>query len=567
MSEKALDFQQTPKVWPILTHRVGAPMRDGIRLATDIWLPEGDGPFPAILVRTPYCYETINSLYELPKRMVKAGYAFVIQFTRGQWGSEGIFRYTANDWKDGYDAVEWVADQPWCDGNVGMMGTSFLAMTQLYAASEQPPHLKAISPVAPYFRHYYNTYCRIMHLEWTRGVQQNFPEYFARQANGDSALASEFQHRLRSRPAYSAADGWVEGPYLKVYKDMMERPANDRAFWDQIELTDEAYSRMNVPMFWISGGHIDRSTFECIHSWQKIKSLAPSNQHHMLLGPYPHGAVEEYGLLTTTLGPYEFDENVKTDNIGMRIAFFNRHLKGLDEDADLPDNVRIYITGSNLWREFSDIPVPEATNRKLYLSSRGGAKTASGDGVASFTPGSSALSDTVLVDPKNPVSGYDSFDMGWAIHREDVLVYTSAPMENPITVVGEPKAILHVACDTPDADITVDFCEVRDTGLTVRLSTFTMRLRHRHGAQNGDVFMTPGKPEKVDISMEWMGHTFLPGTRIRITLRGTNFPLIDPNPNTNEPIHYATKLERTKLHIYHTETMPSWIEVPTISIA
>jgi putative CocE/NonD family hydrolase len=427
-----IEHQPAPEGWPPPTMRVGMPMRDGVRLATDIWLPEGDGPFPAIVVRTPYNYQIVGPYVEAAKGFLAAGYAFIMQFVRGQWGSEGYWVFGGrNERPDGYDAVEWVAAQPWCDSNVGMIGTSYLAMTQLYAAELQPPHLKAISPIAPVTDFFQATpfiggaHSTNHMINWTRNVQQDFPEYMAN-LGSDPELAREVQKRLRQRPLISAADEWLTGPYLEMYKSFLTHPFSDHEFWDQINYVDGAYAKMDVPMYWASG-HFDVSTWHCIDAWKRIGSLAPPNTHHMLLGPYTHGPDEEFGLRKTTHGPYEMADNVMTDNVALRIPFFDRHVRGMDVDADLPDSVRVYIMGSNVWKDFSDMPVPEADIRPLFLSSKGMARTAAGDGKLQFDASGLQGSDEVRVDPENPVIQTDPFDMSSVIHREDVLVYTSDP--------------------------------------------------------------------------------------------------------------------------------------------
>ena len=555
-----------PEGWAAPSIRVGATMRDGVRLATDIWLPEGNGPFPAILMRTCYPYGVFSVLNQLVEQFRQAGYAFVVQFIRGQYGSEGKFIFGgANERTDGYDVVEWVAAQPWCDSNVGMLGTSYLAMTQLYAAATKPPHLKAISPIAPItnfldYTPFKGGAFSLGHMSfWPNLIQPDFLKYEPLTPEQQR----EMHRRRRHRPLIDAANGWLDGPYLEMYRSFFEHPQTDSEFWDNINYTDEDYSQMDVPMFWVSG-HYDPSTAHVLDAWRKIQKLAPGNQHHMLLGPYSHGPMEEYGCRTTSFGPYEFGENVITDNVAMRIPFFDRHLKGIDTGADLPNRVRAYITGSNVWREFSDVPVPEAKLRSLYLSSHGRAQSKTGDGVASFQSGSPAASDQVLVDPENPVSGPLIAAITSVADREDVLVYNSAPLTEPVTIVGEPEAIIHIACDTPDADLIVALNEVRADGTTVKGASNVRRLRFRNGLGKKAVFMTPGKPEEVRLKLDWVCHTFQPGNRLQVTISGTDFPSVEPNPNTGEPIATATKLQRTKLHIIHTDAMASRLELPTI---
>jgi putative CocE/NonD family hydrolase len=565
--EQPLAFQEAPAGWTP-SKRVGVPMRDGARLTTDIWLPEGDGPFPAILVRTCYSYQVVAEYQAAGEQFNKAGYAFIMQSIRGQWGSEGKFRFGGhNEKKDGYDAVEWVAAQPWCDGSVGMIGTSYLAMTQLYAAEEQPPHLKAISPCSPVTNFFEATpfiggaFALTHMLTWTRLIQPDVDQWYKDLADPNSKALRELQRRLRHRPLYTAADGWLEGPYLDMYKEFLDHPLNDDSFWDEVNFTDDTYSRMDVPMFWV-GGNFDISTRHCVDAWNRINALAPANPHYMVIGPWQHGPWLEYGLKETelTYRSYKLNENAVTDNLALRIPFFERHLKGLDVDVNMTDRVRVFITGSNVWRDFSDMPVPEADVRTLYLSSYDFARSTDGSGLASFEAGSPTSSDTVLVDPENPVKGTgESF-----VSREDVLVYTSLPLEEPLTIVGQPQAILHVTSETQDADVAVGLYEVFPDNTHEQLSMHLRRLRYRKGYEKPARFMTPGKPEEIKIPLDWIGHTLKPGSRLRVTVSGTIFPIV--NPNTGEPIKLATRMQRTKLTLVHTEDRPSRLEIPTIAV-
>jgi putative CocE/NonD family hydrolase len=193
------------------------------------------------------------------------------------------------------------------------------------------------------------------------------------------------------------------------------------------------------------------------------------------------------------------------------------------------------------------------------------ARTAAGDGTLAFEARLLRGSDKVRIDPENPVMATDPFDMASVIHREDVLVYTSPPLGEPLTIVGQPEAIIHVACDTPDADIVVDLHEVREDGRSIRLSSRIQRLRYRNGFDD-EAMMTPSEIAEVHLLMDWLGQTIPSGSRLRVSIRGTDFPATQPNPNTGDPIKSATRVQPSALHIIHTEGNPSRIELPTITL-
>ena len=573
-----------PRVMPDPSIKEMVSMRDGARLATYVYLPKGGkGPFPTILIRTVYRNGIVNWGNSRPDVYGAAGYAMVWQTTRGIDESEGVYRFLADDRNDGYDTVEWIAKQPWSDGNVGMDHASYLGSTQLQAAAAKPPHLKAIVPhvaATDLFQEIpYNggIFIRSHALNWNTLISvKNVGEMNALKMTTDNPV---WMKHLTSRPLIDAADGFLKGDQLAEYKEYLRHPTRDE-FWRQREYTAQDYAKMDLGVLLIAGNF--DPTVGTLTAWRGLEANAPNPQNrHLLIGPWTHA--ESYSATTvsgwqkegprqstntpvTKNGSYEFGDAAAMDMWALRIAFYDRYLKGKKAPASpaLPNRVKVFVTGSNVWREFDTIPVPQRRDTKLFLSSKGRANSAAGDGSMSFKA-STGKADTVVSDPFNPV--VDQWGGGGKTDdRQDVLVYTSDPMEKDLTVIGEPEARFNVAADTRDADLIVNLYEIYPDGKSVKLGYGgELRLRYREGFDR-EVLLEPGKTYSVSIPLTYIGHTIKAGHRLRVQISGTSFPGMDPNPNTGEPIATAVKMQRSNISIFHEAKHPSFVVLPVVPL-
>jgi hypothetical protein len=578
---------------PAPTIKEMVPMRDGVRLATYVYLPKGPGRFPTILVRTVYKNGIINWGNSHPELYNAAGYAMVWQTTRGKGESEGIYHFLAPERPDGYDTVEWIAAQPWSDGNVGMDHASYLGSAQLEAASAKPPHLKAIVPYVPavdLFRELpYDggIFTRYHVLNWHRLISvNNLSELTEGFMNAGNVMEDPKWHQLlTSRPVIDAADGFLKGAELAEYRAFLEHPTID-AFWRERQYTPQDYARMDLPVMLVAGNF--DPTVGTLTAWRGLEANAPHPEHrHLLIGPWTHGQTysahvvgpgdpggpaQAYPEPVTKNGPYEFGDAAAMDMFALRISFFDHYLKGKAVSVPLPNRVRVFVTGSNVWREFSTIPIPERHDTKLFLTSGGHANSAAGDGALAFG-GSSGAADHVVSDPNDP---FVDLTYLWINptgqranpeKRQDVLVYTSAPLAKDVTIVGEPEAHLEVTADTRDADVIVNVHEIYPDGKSVRLGVGgALRLRYREGFDR-EVLLKPGATYSVRVPMSYIGHTIKAGHRIQFQLSGTSFPFKDPNPNTGEPIATAVKMQRANVSIVHDPRNPSFILLPIVPVS
>jgi putative CocE/NonD family hydrolase len=553
--------------------RVMLPMRDGVALDTYVWLPKQTAHAPAILLRTPYREDVLGWKRMGHLRFVEAGYALIFQMIRGQGLSEGTFSFNApHEKSDAYDTIEWIAGQPWSDGNVGMDGGSYGGMTGLAAAAARAPHLKCVFcsvPTTDFFRdvpYFGGGFCRMHTINWTNLIQIESLAELTGGFVGVMPILSQpdWLDRSLSRPAIDAADGVLRGDKLAHYRDALSHPTYD-AWWRERTLQGQDYAAMDLPLLLVSGV-FDLST-GTMTVWEGLTEHAPErSDRQLLIGPWDHGQVSTGA--DESYGPFELGEAALGDPNDIRQAFFDRHLKGVGAGPDIGGKAKIYITGRNIYRSFDAYPPREVSDRSLFLASGGGANTRRGDGrlVEAEAQGPP---DAMSADPNLPFVGAmtSALDLKLDLREHalnaDTLVYATAPLAAALTILGEPRLVLHVKTDTPDADIGAYLAELRPDGAVVQLSSLLLRLRYRQGFDR-EAPMKPGEAAQVEIKLTFMAHEFAKGIRIALLLRGDMFPLVDPNPNTGEPIAAATSTRIARIEILHDSAHPSRLLLPVL---
>ena len=555
---------------------VRVAMRDGARLLTYVNLPAGEGPFPTVLVRTPYLLSIGPRHNPIMDAYLDAGYAVVWQLARGIGDNDGRYRFIADDRDDGYDCIAWIAAQPWSDGNVGMDHGSYNAMTQLQAASTAPPALKAIIPFVPSSHFFRETpysggiFMRYHMLNWHKLLRlRSFEETGVGFMDSSRVIDDpEWQRLLTSRPLIDSANGYLDGDELVQYRRFLEEPVMNSEYWRETMMMDEHYARVAIPVLLVSG-NFDPTT-GTLHAWRQLEANAPNPQNRkLLIGPWNHGG--SYVGIPPAEGPYELDGAGVVDMSALRIAFFDRYLKGVPASVSLPQRVRVFVTGSNAWREFDSLPVPALARTPVYLASEGAANGVEGNGSLGFEPGSPAPADVTIADPSNPVVAITDLMAGVGEYSEShgneaVLVYDSAALDEPLTVIGESQAVVHVSISTPDTDLVVNLHEVHPDGRAIRLGAGGgLRLRYHEGFDR-EVRLEPGRIYTVRIPLAYVGHTLAAGNVLRVTVSGTEFPMLDPNPNTGEPIATATRMQTSEIRIHHDSAYPSRVELPIVEL-
>lgn len=546
---------------PLPTHRLGVAMRDGISLDTHVFLPAGSGPFPTILIRTCYQHAVIPWTRYGIERYNRSGFAVVMQLVRGIGASEGRWRFWACDRADGYDAVEWVAAQAWCDGNVGMDGSSYAGMTQLAAAATRPPHLRAIVPTVPtidLFRetpYFGGIFQRLHMLNWLKLISiASIDELSCGFLDPDAMLANpDLGWRLTKRPLLGAADGFIAGAQLDQFRWFLEHPVYDDISYDDLKLSPADYAAFDTPMLVVSG------VFDIYHGatalWGNLRRHSPMDDKFLLVGPWDHGQAYAGGA-GASYGIYELGEAAAFDIQGDRIRFFQRYLCG-DIGAFAGEaRARIFIGGASEWRSLDDFD-PTPARAACILS--GGALLALPGGANVAEKGFARFRS----DPAHPVDVRTEtrWDRRPVDGHPDVLTFTTDILEAPLQIVGDPALRLFAAIDAPDADFIVSLNEVHADGRSVQLTYGALRTRYRNGFDR-QTLTTPGAVMRLDIPLMFVSRCVPAGHRLRLSIAGTEFPFMDPNPGDGGAVAEATDLIVVNQTVYFGGDRASVLELP-----
>ena len=542
---------------------VRIPMRDKVQTSADIWFPSAPGRYPAILLRTPYIKTTGRHKFpQFGAFFADHGYVFVVQDVRGRGDSEGEFRFFFGEAEDGYDTIEWIARQPWSDGKVGMMGASYWGTVQWLAARERPPHLTCIVPTAAAGRYFDEVpyqggaFLISWALDWLNDVS-------GRISQGENASSLDWESLSKHRPLISMDERM--GRPMKLYKEFLEHPTLD-AYWKRIFFSPEDFQKINLPALTVTGW-LDGDQPGAIFYWEGMASnSAAKDKQFLLIGPWTHPQTYLGGALK--VGELEFSGDSVVDNRALHLAFFDRFLKGNSARFDQP-KVRVYITGSNTWREYDQYPPPQIQLQSLYFHSSGKANTVAGDGGLTWTSPANEPPDRFVYNPENPVPS-EIGGLGLAVdhrtieRRDDVLVYTSEALKQPLEIIGRVFVHLYAASDALDTDFTANLLDVYPDGRAVKLGpreAGVLRARYRHGYEKAEL-LSPNKPEEFKIELFDIGHAFLPGHRLRIEVSSSAFPFINPNQNTGNPIATDIEWKLANQTIFHDKTRPSRVVLP-----
>jgi putative CocE/NonD family hydrolase len=546
---------------------VACRTRDGVTLRADVYRPLEGGDHPVLLLRTPYdkTYAQGGSGYLHPSWWARHGWLVVVQDCRGRFRSEGVFYPFVNEAKDGYDSVEWAARLLGADGRVAMYGFSYPGATQLLAATERPPSLVAVCPGTTASQYYEG---------WTyQGGALNL------------AFAANWAAGLAACAAITAADGtgisrlegvagradWfshlplLEPPVLgrddvPYYFDWIEHASYDD-YWRATAI-DEDYTRIEVPGLHV-GGWYDIFLSGTVANFRGI-----AGRQKLLVGPWQHGPWEPLlGAGADAAAPAVND---------WQLRFLDEVVKGRPSGA-LDSPVTAYVLGDG-WRDLGDWPPPGAEPVDWYLHSGGRANSKYGDGVLSPQPPADEPPDVFVHDPLAPVGsagGHSCCDdsltpMGprsqhgserWG----DTLVYTSAPLDEHLELVGDVWVTLHAATTALDTDFTAKLCRVDPDGESVNLKQGIVRARFRRSLSQPEL-LTPGRIEEYRISLGPVGVRIPAGYRLRLDVSSSDFPHWDRNLNTGGPLgregpEQAIVATQTVLH---SAAHPSRITLPVL---
>ncbi len=544
---------QAPQRAIVMTYDVRIPTRDGITLSADIYRPAADRPVPVILVRTPYDNGTAGHV-AAGKAWARRGYAYVAQDVRGRGESDGTFYPLVTEADDGYDTIEWLARQPWSSGKVGMMGGSYLGWVQVYAAVRRPPSLKAIIPIVT-----------------PPDPDRNFPVQFG--AYGPATLSwlaaisgrtmqDISQHDLRAvyshLPLYEADQ--LLGRRLAAWRDWLDHPTRD-AYWQGLAYQTEL-RQSEIPMLHVSGWYDD----VLVGTTENFVNLRGRPHQRLLIGPWGHQ------INRRRLGTFDFGPQAVVNLDSVYARWFDRWLRDVPNGVGEEPPVRIFVMEENRWRDEREWPLARTRYVKYYLASGGRANSRLGDGRLDTLPPGDQPPDRYRADPMNPypfltddafsqIGGPD--DYREPQRRQDVLVYTSAPLRRPMEVCGPLQVRLHAASSARDTDWATKVLAVRPDGFAQRLNDGVVRARFRHGMER-QVPLEPGKVEQYDIDNWSTCIRMGAGWRIRLEVASHAFPKFDRNLQTGGPIGKEAAGVVAEQTVYHDRERPSYLLLPVI---
>jgi putative CocE/NonD family hydrolase len=570
---------------------VPVPMSDGVALATNVWRPKGPGPFPVLLVRTPYGKDDAG-MYGNPKlpdvfAFVAAGYAVVAQDVRGTSRSPGTFVPNAHEGSDGADTLAWLAGQPWCDGAVGMWGGSYMGFTQWQAAVRGAPALRAIAPVMSsadlYGAPWYSPGGALSQdavLTWgTLAALRNLRRDLA---HGDPAdarvlLSGLDDPRLLHDPL-PVADRDTLTRYLPWVGQVLDHPERD-AFWQDAAAIDRC-ADITVPALQV-GGWYDVFIGETVRSYTMMRHLGGSaaarDGQRLIVGPWCHADGADLGTFPDR--SFGLEGSIKAADVtGAHLRFFDRWVRGRADTADADPRVRIFVMGIDRWRDELDWPLPDTHYTDFFLDGAGHANTATGDGVLTRDAASAQAADTFLYDPRRPVPTLGGTVLAAApgVHpgpadqsavetRADVLCFTTAVLDHPVEVTGHITLVLHVSSSAPDTDFTGKLVDVHPDGRAILLCEGIQRARYRESLTE-PALLTPGEVYELTIDLRVTANVFLPGHRIRLEVASSNFPRYDRNTNTGGTVASEGEdaLAVAVNRVHHGPDHPSRLILPLI---
>jgi putative CocE/NonD family hydrolase len=570
----------------LIDQNVPIKMRDGVKLVGDVYRPGNPGKYSAILVRTPYhINEVFNFSYVQARSTVMAGYALVISYWRGRYGSEGKYDVAASQDVEGadcYDTVEWVASQPWCDGNIGMAGESGLGTVQWRTARENPPHLKAIAPSlagAPGERR-----PEISDSPALLNVAVSFTLLVAGDVLDKLEANGEDTTEMRRLIKEVDDDPSLAYNYLPLKDVPQFNIPGVREIWHSVlgisaskkrSIKPEPYPfhKVTIPTLHIASWYDPwaRLTFDTFFNMKEKAGSVYSREHqHVFAGPWCHHRP------TRILGDIDFGHFA--DELGSRaweyqLSFFDKYLKG--KDVSLPV-IRYFTMGKNVWNESSAWPLPETDWQRFFLHSHGGANSCNGNGLLSREEPGSEPTDTYVYNPFRPVptvggKGADAengfvtgpIDQGRVEHRADVLCYTTTELDQDMEVTGPLKLHLYASSSCKDTDFVAKLVDVYPDGRAYNIADGITRARYRNSFYEPEL-LTPGEIVEFIIWLGPVSQLFRHGHRIRIDVTSSNFPTYDRNMNTGDPIGVNAEGIPALQTIYHQTGYASFMDFPVI---
>jgi hypothetical protein len=588
----------------IIDQKVMMPMRDGVRLVTDIYRPKTTEKVPIIFSRTPYNFnswgdgEQKTRTAEQAFEAVSKGYAFVVQNERGRYFSEGEWDILGVPLTDGYDAFSWMKDQSWSNGKIGTYGCSSTAEWQMAVAALDHPSHAAMVPqgygagvgkVGDYFEQgnwYRGGAEQLLFFSWLYSVEHDKfkPRIPAGATQEDLIRVSRFYDLAPENPEIDMAEALKHLPIQdmlqnmkgkrEIFDKMVRRKPNDPAWFNGGLYHDTM--EIGVPSFWFASWYdvsISPNLALFNHVRKNAKDKEVRDNQYLVIAPTLHCRYTR-ATKNTIVGQRSLGD-ARLNYEEQIYKWWDLWLKGEKNDfkAKTP-RVQYFTMGINKWQFAEEWPPASTKMVSYYLNSTGSANSLYGDGSLTTTMASEDKPDTFTYDPMNPVTSLGgnvcctgnaveggAFDQQKMEARNDILVYTSEVLNQGVEISGFIESTLYVSSDAKDTDFTIKLIDVYPDGTAYNLDETIQRVRYREGYDK-EVFMEKGKVYKVDLTPMSTSNYFLPGHRIRIEVSSSNFPRFARNLNTGGNNYDESKAIVAKNTVHHSKTYPSVIRLP-----
>jgi len=547
-------------------------MRDGVVLRANVLLPSDSGRFPTLVYRTPYNKESALRGYKSFEKAVARGYAVVLQDVRGRYASDGEFTPYQTEGRDGFDTIEWAAQQPWSDGNVGTFGLSYPGAVQWLAAVENPPHLKAMVPAMTFStpRNFFYS-GGVFDGSWLDWIWLNIaPDIRTRKnlpgpkTRKEAAESWKLEHQrlqeflpLRGLPELKDV-----APF---YYEWLAHPPAD-PWWDWAELRDK-YDRVHAAVLNFSGWYDEAygpdgatTNFNGLLA-ARVGEKDPRTR--TIIGPWTHGGQEE-----SRSGERDFGPTAAIDYDELILRWMDHYVRGIDKGIDHEKRVRLFVMGENVWRDEDTWPLKRVRSESFYLSSKS-ADDRTGRLERSLSEKTYANS-VFLSDPAHPLSdpysAYGAHDYRSLAGRKDVLVFDTDPLPANLEVTGPIRAEIFLSASCRDVDLWVRLLDVAPDGTALNLMSpglDVLRASYRKESLRPD-YLDGESITRLDLTRMLTSNTFLAGHRIRAQISGAFFPHFSRNLQTGNSEVTCSRTFPCVVRIFHSKKHSSRIVLPVI---
>lgn len=552
------------------TWGVKIPMQDGVRLNATLYKPKDAQPTPTIFTLTPYIADGahLRGVY-----FAGHGYTFAAVDSRGRGNSEGVFEPFSSEARDGYDIVEWLASQPWCDGQVAMWGGSYGGYDQWLTLREAPPHLKTIVPVAsahagvdfPFLKNIFTPY-EMQWLTYTSGAARNMTIM-----NNPEFWIGKFQEMYQQHLPYKELDRIV-GNTSTFFQTWIAHPHPDES-WDRMSFPQAQYDRINIPILTITGHYDDDQPGAMEYYRNHMASKSPAREtHHIIIGPWDHAGTRDPKI---EFGGLKFSDTAILDMNKLHQDWYDWTMKDGKKPDLLKKRVVYYVMGEEKWKYADSLEAIGATSKKMYLGSKGEANDIFHSGILADNNPTGAPFDTFIYDPLDKRFG----DLEWKQVNDYLtdqtydlnlfgngLVYHSAPFAKDIEITGWIRLYAWISLDVPDTDFRVSLAEVLPDGKLIKLTQDLLRARYRE-SNRVEKLIVPGEINLYTFD----GFTFFSrriskDSRLRLIISCPNTIYLEKNYNSRGVVAEESGRDARTAHVtlHHDKDHASYVELPVV---